>query len=135
MKSLTSKQPSMPGHGSTAPGWAGTVASSGQRLLTSRRATSPAPPGLRISAHSVIRGVESPELSCDRFLIAQTSQRNLPAVDDRHCLEITLRRHFSPRICAQQAAVAEERSRRGKCFPAPLLCAVETPTGLLQRSP
>lgn len=47
------------------------AASPGQRLFTSQRAMSPVPPGLRISAHGVTGGVESP----DGFLIAPTSQR------------------------------------------------------------
>lgn len=135
MKPLMSKQPGTPGCGSAAPGQAGSSARSDQRLFTSQRAMSPAPPRLRISAHSVIRGVERPEVSRDHFLIAQTSQTNLLAVDNRHCLEITPRQHFSLCFCAQQAAVAEERSWWEKCFPAPLPCAMETPTCLLQSSP
>lgn len=116
------KQLGRPGCGSAAPGRAGTAASSGQRLFTSQRAMSPSPPGLRILAHSIIGGVESPELSCDRFLIAQTSERNLLVADNGH---------FSLRFCAQQAVAAEELSRQEKCFPALLLCAVETPACLL----
>lgn len=64
----------------------------------------------RALSHSAVGGVESPELSSNHFLIQQTSQRNLLAADNRQCLEIMQRWHFSLCFCAQQAAFADERS-------------------------
>lgn len=108
MELRTSGQPSTPGCGSAAPRQAGTLAGFYPRVIYVMMYHVPWPPGLRVLAHGVIRGVGSPEPLCGRFLFAQTSRRNVLAVDNRHCLQITLRHHFSPHFCAQQAAITEE---------------------------